>query len=210
MALGARADLPRTFEKATAISSQVLFSEIEDETIRHFLRLAIARLVEIYDSQSVGRDVSPGEEAANEIAVISRPVATKRRGQGFSLSSTDRKAIELHAMDLATEWLTKNGYGHSNKSATESYDLLATQADSEFFVEVKGTTSDDCQTILMTRNEIELHRKNKGNTALIIVSKIRMDRTTTPPSTSGGEVEVFWGWDIDEWRSEPIAFQLFR
>lgn len=210
MSLGAKADLPRTFEKATAISARIPFDDIEDDAVRHFLSLAIPRLIEIYDSQNIGRDVSPGEEAANEIAVISRPIAAAKKGQGFSLSSTDRKAIEIRAMELAMEWLKSNGYAFSDKSATQSYDFLASQSGIDFFVEVKGTTSDECQTILMTRNEIDLHRKHKGKTALIIVSKIRLDRTKSPPSTSGGAVEVFWGWDIDEWRSEPIAFQLFR
>jgi len=75
---------------------------------------------------------------------------------------------------------------------------------------VKGTTSDVCDSILMTRNEIELHRKDKGSTALIIVSQITLDRKSQQPIAEGGVVEANWSWDIDSWSVEPFAFQLSR
>jgi hypothetical protein len=77
-------------------------------------------------------------------------------------------------------------------------------------VEVKGTTSDVCTSIMMTKGEVELHRTNKGATALIIVSRIRLDRTASSPIASGGTLEAMLAWDIDAWTSEPIAFQLKR
>lgn len=210
MSLGAKAPLPRTFEKATALAKRISYKEISDSIIREYLGYAFERLIEIYESQTIGRDVSPGDEATIEIADIARPISKSRRGQGFGLSATDRKVIELHAMNMAISWLSANGYSHSDTSANHSYDLLAEKNGDEFFVEVKGTTSDECQSILMTRNEIDLHKRFKGKTALFIVSKIRLDRSSTKPIASGGSLDVLWAWDIDEWKTEAIAFQVFR
>jgi hypothetical protein len=77
-------------------------------------------------------------------------------------------------------------------------------------IEVKGTTSDLCESVLMTRNEVELHRREKGRTGLLIVSQIRLDRSGATPSASGGKVEAMLHWDIDQWMLESIAFQVRR
>jgi hypothetical protein len=63
---------------------------------------------------------------------------------------------------------------------------------------------------LMTKNEFELHRREQGSTALIIVSAIRLNRTDGVLTADGGIVEALIGWDIDRWVAEPIAFQIFR
>lgn len=210
MALGAKAPLPRTFEKATALAYEISANEINDVIVSEYLGHAIDRLVEIYNNQSIGRDISPGEEASVEIADLSRPLLKSRRGQGFALSAIDRRAIEIHAMNIAISWLQTNGYTVLDRSATKPYDILAIKGSEEYFVEVKGTTSDECKSILMTRNEIDLHRLFKGKTALVIVSKIRLNRLESTPKARGGSIEVFWGWNIDDWRAEAIAFQVFR
>lgn len=77
-------------------------------------------------------------------------------------------------------------------------------------IEVKGTTSGLCDSVLMTKNEVSFHRKHKGSTGLIIVSKIRLSRDGVEPTVAGGEVEALLYWDIDEWMSEPIAFQVAK
>jgi hypothetical protein len=61
----------------------------------------------------------------------------------------------------------------------------------------------------MTLNEIELHRREKGTTGLLIVSGIRLTRGATP-NASGGSVEALMQWDIDQWVLEPVAFQVSR
>jgi len=76
--------------------------------------------------------------------------------------------------------------------------------------DVKGTTSDLCDSVMMTKNEVELHKNEKGNTGLIIVSKIKLNRDPASPTATGGSVESLLGWDIDQWVTEPIAFQVSR
>lgn len=56
------------------------------------------------------------------------------------------------------------------------FDILATNADAKIMVEVKGTTSEDPSSILMTANEVKLHNEKKGQTALAIVSAIKLPK----------------------------------
>jgi len=79
--------------------------------------------------------------------------------------------------------------------------------DIELMVEVKGTTSHDPSAILMTGNEVKLHRDNKGHTALAIVSAIKLQKGSTPEA-SDGNIEISSGWDIDKWITIPTAFRL--
>jgi hypothetical protein len=77
-------------------------------------------------------------------------------------------------------------------------------------VEVKGTTSDSPDAILMTRNEVALHRAEKGDTALFIVSSIRLEREVKKLNASGGVLEAMIGWDIDEWELTTTAYRVGR
>ena len=112
-------------------------------------------------------------------------------------------------MDLAVIHLQQLGYHCKDMSASQAFDLLATLGEQALKIEVKGTTSDVCDSVLMTRNEVNLHRQEKGQTGLVIVYGVRLDRNT-PPTASGGEVEALLCWDIDAWKAEPVAFQLRR
>ena len=209
--LGANAPLPRTFEKATAIARRISISDLANTNLDEILFGAAERLGEIYLAQLDQRDVSQGEQDLEEVTAIAKPLrASTRRRQGFGLSAVERKAVELRAMELAIQHLNNAGYKCKDTSSTESYDLLATTAEATLKVEVKGTTSDFCDSVLMTKNEVSLHRNEKGATGLIIVSQIKLTRHTTEPKASGGSVEALLGWDIDLWSADPIAFQLSR
>ncbi len=210
IALGAHAPLPRTFEKATAIALRVPVGSLSTADLDAVLFGAAERLGEVYIAQLEQRDVSQGDQDANEVASIARPLTPLRRRQGFGLTASERKAVELRAMKLATEYLKGKGYQCHDTSSTESFDLLATQPGVEFKIEVKGTTSDLCDSILMTKNEVELHRNEKGSTGLVIVSKIKLIRDPKQPRAEGGSVEMLLHWDIDQWSTEPIAFQVSR
>jgi hypothetical protein len=69
------------------------------------------------------------------------------------------------------------------------FDFLATRDSETIKVEVKGTTSDRADAILMTSNEVELHRLECGRTGLIIVSGILLSGSGSDHQTAGGEVE---------------------
>lgn len=77
----------------------------------------------------------------------------------------------------------------------------------ELMVEVKGTKSHNPSAILMTGNEVKLHRGNKGHTALAIVSAIKLQKGSTPEA-SDGNIEISIGWEIDKWIAIPTAFRL--
>ena len=210
IALGAKAPLPKTFEKATAIALRIPVEKLDSTDLDAILYGACERLGEIYLAQLDQRDVSQGDQDANDVIAIARPLKTQRNRQGMGLTGPERKAVELRAMSLAVEYLTSNGYQCKDTSSTESFDLLATLSGVSIKVEVKGTTSDLCDSVMMTKNEVDLHKSEQGNTGLIIVSKIRLNRDAVEPTASGGNIEPMLGWDINQWLTEPIAFQVSR
>jgi len=62
----------------------------------------------------------------------------------------------------------------------------------------------------MTHNEVELHRAEKGNTGLFIVSGIRLLKDGGDREATVGNLEEMIGWDIDDWELSPTAFRLER
>lgn len=210
MELGARAPLPRTFERATALARKVLISDLDHVDLVDLLFASAVRLSTIYLAQVELRDVAPGDQDALELAAIAQPLRQRTRAQGTGLSFPERQAIELRAMLLATQHLEAEGFICKDTSASESFDILASREAEALKIEVKGTTSDLCESVLMTKNEVELHRREKGRTGLMIVSRIQLDRSQDPPSASGGTVEALLRWDIDLWMLESIAFQVRR
>jgi len=209
ISLGARASLPRTFEKATAIAKWIPVQELAIVDLDQLLFSACQRLGAIYLAQLEGRDVSPGDQDAEDVVAIARPTRT-RRGQGRGLTVAERKQVEQRAMQLASEHLVGLGYECVDMSATESFDLLAKRSGQVVKIEVKGTTSDFCDSVLMTRNEVELHQREKGTTGLFIVKGIQLVSEADVVSAIGGELEALMLWDIDEWAADPIAFQMTR
>ena len=210
MNLGAKSPLTKTFEKATAVAARIPIDELEETDLDELLLEASRRLGEIYLAQLDARDVSPGDKDTDEVVAIARPLKAPRRRQGYGLSPDERKAVELQAMLIATQYLEKQGFSCKDTSATESFDILAKRGEVSIKVEVKGTTSDLCDSVLMTKNEVELHQKEKGKTGLVIISKISLKRDKDGAEASGGDVEAMIGWDIDQWRTDPVAFQVSR
>ncbi|WAC20895.1 DUF3883 domain-containing protein [Luteolibacter sp. SL250] len=139
---------------------------------------------------------------------ITNPL-TKKSGQGFGgLSAPDRKRVELRAMELGSAWLTTRGYRVRDTSASNPYDFEAEKGEERVKIEVKGTTSNLCDAILMTRNEVELHRIEKGQTALFIVYGIKISGLGDSRIASGGTLEVLWAWEIDSCVVEPTAYRV--
>jgi hypothetical protein len=208
--LGASAPLPRTFEKATVIAKRVGVGELEQTDLDALVLEACARLGEIYRAQRDLRDVQPAEQVEAEVSVAVNPVRRSTSRQGFGLSGAERKAVELRAMLLATQHLDSLGYECRDTSSSESFDILACKGEEKLKVEVKGTTSDSCDAIVMTANEVRLHTLEMGATGLIMVSRIRLRKEDGKPVAEGGQVESLMSWDIRDWQSEPIAFRVTR
>jgi len=208
--LNANAPLPKTFEQATAIAKRISYNDIDETDFDRLLSQSAKYLQTVYEAQQSGFDLTHADQAELEIQDIIKPKRKKKSGgQGFGLSAPQKKAVELRAMELAQAWLENNGYKVKDTSANKPYDLLASKNSGETKVEVKGTTSRDPNAILMTANEVALHRLEKGSTTLAIVSEIKLVKST-PPTASGGKLEMMIGWDIDEWLATPTAFRVER
>jgi hypothetical protein len=207
---GARAPLPKSFERASAIVKKIAYDDIEDNVMEQYLVEAAEMLRVIYVAQSQGRELSPADQSELAMQDITRPASKASRGQGYGLTAAERMAVELRAMDIAEEWLRTEGYKPKNTAAKKPYDFEAKKDDKILYVEVKGTTSDTGHAIGMTHGEVALHQQEKGHTALMLVTGIRLDRKQTPPSASGGTLEALVGWDIDEWLLKPTAFRVSR
>lgn len=207
---GAKAKLPKSFERACALVKKIGFDDITDDIVKHHLIEAAEMLRAIYTAQHQGRELSPADQTELDILDITRPASNARTGQGFGLSANERKAVELRAMDIAEEWLLSEGYKPTNTAATKPYDFKASKGDVTLFVEVKGTTSDSAEAILMTHGEVALHREHKGQTALMIITGVRLRKVSEHPYAIGGTLEALIGWDIDEWVLKPTSFRVSR
>lgn len=211
IALGAKAPLPRTFEKATVIARRVAVEDLDPVVVTNLILQATRRLRALYEAQGRGQDLGVADAVELQLEALSRPQRQPLGvGQGFGLSGPERKAVETRAMAVAQTWLKGEGYAVKDTSRNSPFDFLASKPGLSMKVEVKGTTSDAAQAIFMTRNEVELHRREAGATALLIVSGIRLDRKVDPPKAHGGELVAEIGWNIESWELAPIAFRLTR
>ena len=207
---GAKSRLPKSFERACALVKKVPYEAIENSVMEHHLIQSAEMLRSVYDAQRLGRELSPANQAELEIMRLNNPNSKVARSQGFGLSADERKAVELHAMALAEEWLRNNGYIPKDTSANKPYDFEAKRGDETLWVEVKGTTSDSADAIAMTHGEVDLHRNEKGRTALMIVSGIRLGKEAENMRAYGGTLETLIGWDIDAWELYPTSFRVAR
>ena len=102
----------------------------------------------------LAEEVVEALESINEAA--GRPKRPSRR-RGRGLSGPERKAVEIRAMSAAAEYLDSRGWTDiEDVSASESFDFRASNESSTIKVEVKGTTSAG-ESVVLTRNEVELH-----------------------------------------------------
>jgi|SRR5271166_1436501 len=193
--LGAKAPPPATFEQATALAHRIPVGDLDEPRFRELLVLATERLRSIYEAQHLGRDLTAAGAVDVMVEALVAPNRVGSTGQGYWLTAAERRAIERHAMRLA---------------AKASFDFEASKQGQTIKVEVKGTTNDSGDALLMTRNEVDLHRSQKGQTALIVVSRIQLTDRSTEPIAHGGKVQDEVGWDIDAWDVTPIAYRLLR
>jgi hypothetical protein len=208
--LGAKAPLPATFEQATALAHRIPVEELDEARFRELLVLATQRLRCIYEAQYLGRDLTAAAAVDVMVEALAEPVRAGSAGQGFWLTAAERRAVETQAMQLAKVWLESNGYSVKDVSARTCFDFEASKDGQTIKVEVKGTTNESGDAVLMTRNEVDLHKSQKGQTALFVVSHIQLRNREAKPIAHGGQVQVELGWDIDAWEATPIAYRLKR
>lgn len=207
--LGASGTLAAAYEKSCAVAFYYPAESIpdDDDLIRDLSTLG-GLLGDIYEADRFGRtplsvntDIREIEEVS---AKISRPTSI-RQGQGFLMSSEERRAVELRAMLVATEYLRSHGFSTKDVSAKESFDILATNGDGSYKVEVKGVTG-GIGKILLTSNEVDLHKESHPANALIVVHEIKLSEKNGATIADGGIIKVWLPWQIDTSRLRGITY----
>jgi hypothetical protein len=167
-------------------------------------------LAKLYRAQELG--TVPGEPSADLVALqteIERFTAPLKgrppTGQGRGLSAGARKMVELTAMAKARDWLTDEGFEFEDVSAKESCDFRASRDGEEWVIEVKGTTGGP-RSVLLTPNEVALHRTAPPWNALLVVHGIALSDDGLS-IVHQGELVVFSPWSIEDDRLSPVAFE---
>lgn len=129
-------------------------------------------------------------------------------GQGRGLDGPCRRAVELHAMKMATEHFASEGWQVSDVSLVESYDLRCTRGRKVLHVEVKGTIGAG-DSVLLTPNEVALLRVKHPATALYVLHSIALDRSGKTPIAAGGIGVVRRPFDIAACELKPLGYEVF-
>lgn len=207
--LASRATLAVAYEKSCVAAFYYPRDLIPaDDSLRSDMKFMADLLGRLYEAERLGKtplSQNPDVAAAEAVAAsLSKPLV-KGGGQGFALTACERKAIELHAMALASAHLQAEGFAVKDVSANESFDLLATRKGEAIKVEVKGTTGSAAE-ILLTRNEVELHKSSFPNNALIVVHSMLLSKGDGIPVVAGGTLEMRYPWNLDPNRLSGISF----
>jgi hypothetical protein len=163
------------------------------------------QLEELWSNHLVGIGRSGSPEVSDAIAAV-ESVSNPRRKFGRRFTAVENAAIEERAVLVTREHFENElGYETEDVGAYESYDVRASKGQEVVRVEVKGTTTDGAEVVL-TRNEVKLHRADYPNNALAVVRNITLDRSGDQPIATGGELVLVMPWKIDEGGLIPIAY----
>lgn len=204
-------DLARGYERTTVASKFYPSNRIpRDADLFADLERFVAPLAKLYQAQESG--LVPGSVSTEmlgqleEVEKAASPLKNRPKGQG-RLSAPLRKLVELHAMAFAEQWLKDEGFEYENVSASDSCDFRARRRGEDWVIEVKGTTG-GLRSVLLTRNEVTLHRISHPNNALLVVHGVEITGAeTTSPKVHGGELAVFSPWLVESERLSPIAYE---
>lgn len=156
----------------------------------------LTRYVKDYD----GSKISSREDEIQEDILTAEHSSG---GQGFQSDVEARLMIESHAMAICKKYYSDEKYVVEDVSANRPYDFIITKNGLSRFVEVKGTqTTGD--TIILTKNEVELSRTQGDRMALFIVHSIVMNKKTVKKGS--GVVSIIDPWQVSDDRLTPISF----
>ena len=209
ISLDARTGLGRTYEPViVAAVGYELDSIPSDDVLLDDWRFMLGLLDRIYIGVADANANVPGEpppDVSDAVSVTNELSAPRRGRPRLRLSAAERRAIEVHAVETTAHALRAEGWRVRDVGATRSYDLDATKNGTRRFVEVKGTTSDGTEVVLTT-NEVRLHRAEYPHTTLAIVRNITLDSKIEPPKASGGALRFINEWSPADDDLTPIAF----
>jgi hypothetical protein len=149
--------------------------------------------------------VGESPAVADAIAAV-ESVSNPRRKVGRRFTAAENAVIEERAVVVTKEYFENElGYETEDVGAKLSYDVHATRGQEVVKVEVKGTTTDGA-VVVLTRNEVNLHRAEHPKNALAVVRNITLDRTGDQPIATGGDLVLVKPWKINEDGLSPIAY----
>jgi hypothetical protein len=153
-----------------------------------------------YVTDYVGSKISSREDEIQEDILTAEHFSG---GQGFQSNVEARLMIESHAMAICKKYYSDKKYVVKDVSANCPYDFIITKNGLSRLVEVKGTqTTGD--TIILTKNEVELSRTQGDSMALFIVHSIVMNKKTVKEGS--GVVSIIDPWRVSNDRLTPISF----
>ncbi|QDH75066.1 DUF3578 domain-containing protein [Brevundimonas sp. M20] len=200
--------LAAAYERTTIFSKFYRAGAVpSDRNLVADLELFAAALSKLYRAQTAG--VVPGTTSADVVEVlqlaeeISAPFKQPLRGQGWGLDAPSRRAVELRAMKLAEEWLSNQGFTFTDVSLRDSCDFRAQRAGQEWVIEVKGTTGGP-KSVLLTRNEVALHRSAYPLNALLVVHGVVLGKDGV---ATGGTLVAFHPWLLDDKHLEATSYE---
>lgn len=201
-------DLGDAYERSAVLTKWYPAETVPDDEVLFNDAIEFAGfLKQIYDAEALGlAPASPPPEVLEVETVAAGQPERRGAGQGFGLSTPERRVVEVHAMRRAKAYLEDLHWRVKDVSTAKPYDFECKRASEEMIVEVKGTTSIGEQ-IVLTKNEVAVHRARYPYNALIIVHSITLTRSPGNPSADGGELVMLSPWDIVESQLRPLAFQ---
>lgn len=210
--LEAKGNLAEAYDRTSLCGFEYRKESIPaDEQIISDVEFLLGLLSRIYQMQETdptipGNESPEHQEAVAAIAQAAGRDLTGPRRQGRSrLPQAHKKLIEEHAVEVAITQLQKKGFTNiKNVGKNHSYDIAAKLNGIDYYIEVKGTISLG-EKVVLTKNEVLLHKQEHPNNALIVVSEINLDRSE-PPSVKGGKVLFISPWKINESDLEALGY----
>jgi len=145
-------------------------------------------------------------EFADALEIIESKFVPNLPGQGFGLSTFEKKIVETHAVKLAIEHLLNIGYIEIEDTGEfESFDIYAKGPEGELRVEVKGTTGAG-SVVILTKNEVSFQKEAYPNNGLFVVSNIELVREEEV-FARGGNIKFLSPWLISEENLKAISFE---
>ena len=157
------------------------------------------------EAPEVNEAVEEIERLAGRRQISSREDRSASKRRSFRLTAAQRKAIEMRAMKLAKAHLVKQGWSNVlDTSRGNPFDFYCVMGSKRIWVEVKGTTSSG-SSVVLTRGEVEHHRKVSPQNCLIIVRNIHLSGVNRSRAT-GGTLHEIHPWAILDKKLKPIGF----
>ena len=120
-----------------------------------------------------------------------------QRGGQRRLDQASKRAVELRAVEVATEWCHRQGWTEvSDVGATKAWDLEARQPGGgpPWFVEVKGTTG-SALSVIVTEGEVKAAAAHGDRAVMLIVRDITLTLDVDGvPGASDGTLKTFKPW----------------